>query len=847
MSLTLLQGILPALLLTMAVTSYGTDPGEPVPADVNAEVLDQLSLSDLLTMPVTTGSFLELDLMKSPLSMTIISRDMVRSSGARTMSELLEIYVPGFIFNINKWNGTLWGMRGVVNDRNTKIIYLVNGHKMNTQSRDGFQSETVLGLLSDIERVEVLRGPAGLVYGTGAIAGIINVVTRKADDATSSVSVSMDTDRSKSVEANVYGSPAEDQNIAVTAGYRVSEGMPTGKSRIYGRTGWPPMAQGLAGVPADGNLGSTDGNWRIGGNWSFKKFNLYARATRQRENAGAWFVLDPWPEEASNDTSLKLPPRNVEPGVDAKWSDPEWRNTESFGNSRRSYLSDNFMVEGNYEHPIGDNSLQFKLGFDRNSTTMEREKRDRYNDDLQYVHFINETFGESRLQASGMFLLRSVTNLQIASGIEYRLDHCGNDMQGRNFEAMNLKQRAITDIRYNTFSLFAEGFYDITDKLGVEAGGRLDAHTRAFMANPKLAFVARPSEDHSIKLIYQSSSNNGSADNYESNRYHYNADGIRYDAPWLSNYRSEPDSNTKAVQPAPTNEELHKLKPEKVHSVELAYVGNILENVSLKPSVAWGMVKDLFGWSQELFTVLNVGEYQYFNFDFDAGYTGKKVRFGINHTVQRPVFTDPDKNSITKTMYKVKQNADSTWGYKDSVDAFGDSLWTVEFEPKDTSFNILKTTITLDGKDFLNFPTNMTKLYLMYSPFEWVTLGANLRLLWGIPGRKASLTDPAAGDGAMVYNYFGYYGEKEDQGFKDYLMHSVSKKLNANATFFIPGNFAVSIYANNILGMDRHTGDPEKDSYTVNTLRLIQMVGLGDRDLYSMDQQSFGISITKDF
>ena len=54
-----------------------------------------------------------------------------------------------------------WGMRGVVNDRHTKLIYLVNGHKMNAQARDGFQGEVVLGLLNDIERVEVLRGPAG--------------------------------------------------------------------------------------------------------------------------------------------------------------------------------------------------------------------------------------------------------------------------------------------------------------------------------------------------------------------------------------------------------------------------------------------------------------------------------------------------------------------------------------------------------------------------------------------------------------------------------------------------------------------------------------------------------------
>ena len=65
-------------------------------------VLDELSLGDILSLKITTGSFLDLDLSKSPLSMTIIDKEMVKTSGARNMSELLEIYVPGFIYNYNK-------------------------------------------------------------------------------------------------------------------------------------------------------------------------------------------------------------------------------------------------------------------------------------------------------------------------------------------------------------------------------------------------------------------------------------------------------------------------------------------------------------------------------------------------------------------------------------------------------------------------------------------------------------------------------------------------------------------------------------------------------------------------
>lgn len=107
---------------------------------------EDLSLSSLLNLALQTGSFLELDLKKSPLSMTVITRDQVTASGARHLTELLEIYVPGFQYMYNKWNGEIWGMRGVAADRNTKFIFLVNGHKMNHESRDGAMSELNLGL-----------------------------------------------------------------------------------------------------------------------------------------------------------------------------------------------------------------------------------------------------------------------------------------------------------------------------------------------------------------------------------------------------------------------------------------------------------------------------------------------------------------------------------------------------------------------------------------------------------------------------------------------------------------------------------------------------------------------------
>ncbi len=826
------------LLLITFVQIWGDESNAPE---------QELSLADILNMKITTGSFLELDISRSPLSMTIITHEMIKNSGARNMSELIEIYVPGFIYNINKWNGTVWGMRGVINDRNTKIIYLVNGHKMNTQSRDGFQSETVLGMLEDIERVEVLRGPAGIVYGSGAIAGIINVVTRKAEKGKDNIHVSMDTDRSKSIEANIYSTPAEETDIAITAGYRVSEGMPTGKCRIYGHSGWPGAPASSIGGPSDGNLGSTDGNWKVGVNLRVKNINLYGRTTRQKESAGGWFIMDPWPEKQGTDPSLS--PRVVDYKT-IYWDDPYWKTTESYRNSLRQYLSDNFMLEGKYEHFIGVNNFTIKLGYDLNTTQIANEKRERYFQDYTFVDRVQETFGESRFLLNTMFLLNSIDKLQLATGIEYRRDHCGNDIMGQNMEEMNPNWKVISDVVYNTFTFFTEGFYDLNNWIGFHGGGRIDKHTRATMINPKFALVLHPTYEHSVKFIYQTSSNNGSVDNYEYNRYHFDEKGNIHTEPWISIPQIKPDSTTETVQPAPTLEELHSLKPEKVYSLELAYVGNFLKKISFEPSISWGKVKDLFGWSQELFTVVNVGQYQYINLDLDAKYKTSKFQFGINHTFQRPVFTNPDSEYIKKLMYKIVPDENGNWGYVNGFSSNGDTLWWAHFDLSgETSLNVVKPSITYDGKDFTSLPTNMTKLYLIYTPFKWCSFFTNMRIIWGVPGRKAVLEDPKAvnTDKEKEYNYFGFYGEKEYTGFKNYFMNNVSKKWNAGVNFFLPSGFTVSLYAYNILGIDRHTGDYNKDRYTINTLRLAQMYAIDQRNLYSMDQQALGIAINKQF
>jgi iron complex outermembrane receptor protein len=136
-------------------------------------------LEDLSQIPVVENvvTLTPADPREIPASVTIITFEEIEKSGARNLDELLEIYVPGF-FSMYKVEGNQIGMRGIISDRNNKIMMLVNGKKMNIMSSDGgVVTERWFPLLGDIRRITVINGPGSAVYGAGAIAGVISIET----------------------------------------------------------------------------------------------------------------------------------------------------------------------------------------------------------------------------------------------------------------------------------------------------------------------------------------------------------------------------------------------------------------------------------------------------------------------------------------------------------------------------------------------------------------------------------------------------------------------------------------------------------------------------------------------
>jgi len=146
---------------------------------LSAQDIISLNLEDLTQIECSSNSatLSQTPLRDTPASISVITHKQIVESGARDLDELLEIYVPSFTY-MYKIQGNQIGLRGIISDRNNKLLLLVNGKNMNIKAADGGAlTEQWFSMLGDIKKVTVISGSSSTIYGPGAIAGIISIET----------------------------------------------------------------------------------------------------------------------------------------------------------------------------------------------------------------------------------------------------------------------------------------------------------------------------------------------------------------------------------------------------------------------------------------------------------------------------------------------------------------------------------------------------------------------------------------------------------------------------------------------------------------------------------------------
>lgn len=112
-----------------------------------------------------------------PASVTLISSDDITNSSARSMYELLDIMVPNLQTINHNYGAQHIGIRGIINDRDTTYLIILNGKVLNPRSKIGAISKLDFPMLTDIKEITVARGSCSAVYGPGAMSGVISVKT----------------------------------------------------------------------------------------------------------------------------------------------------------------------------------------------------------------------------------------------------------------------------------------------------------------------------------------------------------------------------------------------------------------------------------------------------------------------------------------------------------------------------------------------------------------------------------------------------------------------------------------------------------------------------------------------
>lgn len=120
----------------------------------------------------------EQDLDKLPRNVTIITRQRIEEQNPMSVVELLK-GVPGLYVMQSDTYGTYAeiSMRGMGYPASAKTLVTVDGRRQNLIDGNGVDFSTIP--VDNIERIEVLHGPAGVLYGDSAVGGVINIITRK--------------------------------------------------------------------------------------------------------------------------------------------------------------------------------------------------------------------------------------------------------------------------------------------------------------------------------------------------------------------------------------------------------------------------------------------------------------------------------------------------------------------------------------------------------------------------------------------------------------------------------------------------------------------------------------------
>ena len=499
------KDILIVLLLSLVYTGIPTIICAQSFDVMTARDLTMLSFDDLMHVEVKSATFTGVERIKTPASITTITKEEIQATPHRNLLDLLEVYVPSATY-VNHWLGPRLGIRGVVSDQNYSYLLLVNGENMNLQTENGPMFEIQNKDLADVEKIEIIRGPGSVVHGPGAIGGVISITTKEPATADrASVSLTRDftyrfstlnasySVKKKQVSAYMFGSITQSEGIKDPQFYYIDRAHGYGYG--YMSDTWGNKGKG---TPAPHFYADFQDRPEVKLHLSldlFKEFTFFARYTnfsfiKQQQQTGA----------------LDGP---AFPGI--------------YGQQLTSSLQNNHVLNEQLK-------LVTSLGFQSQSTgdvTLYQSVNKPFDDITQR----RTSYAENKINFRSIMSYHPSNQLKLALGCEYNYwyysPEWGKEKSSlvmdfappvkfavidttsgfyAQYNPNGIVTPIYTTIEAHQISAFFEANYQPTERTTLLVSGRFDKHNMAdFAFSPRIALVHQLNKNNVLKMIAQQS------------------------------------------------------------------------------------------------------------------------------------------------------------------------------------------------------------------------------------------------------------------------------------------------------------------------------------------------------
>lgn len=571
-----------------------------------AKDLTELSFEDLLYIEIKTASLTGLEKIKTPGSITTITKEEIQATPYRNLLDLLEVYVPSGTF-VNHWLGPRIGIRGVIGDQNNSYLLLVDGENMNLQTENGPIFEIQNRDLSDIEKIEIANGPGSVIHGPGAIGGVISVTTKKAKTADKAhIGLTRDftyrfltlngnySVKKKDFSAYLFGSISKSKGIENPEFYYIDRAHGYGygyMSETWGNKG--------KGTPAPNFYADFDNRPEIKAHLNIdflKEFNFSARYTNFGFN-----------KQSQQSVSAEGPAFS---GIYGQQFMSVVKNNHEFSKNIQLASSISYQSQSH-----GDIALYQAANKPYNDITQRRT-----------------SFSENKINARSLLSYQASNKIKLALGAEYNFWYYKPEWgKAKNTFIMDFPSPIKFAVLETTSGFYTQynpngivtyinkaidakqisGFFEINyhafEKTTLLVSGRFDKHNLAKLAfSPRLALIQELNKNNYLKLVAQQS--------------------VR-----LPNFR-ELYSINYASGSIPS--------PEKLGGIELIYTRIQSENFTLNASAFYQSI-DQIAWIQNDRSGL-IGTFKSAGIEADISYKINKLNLALSYSYIHQLSWEPE-------------------------------------------------------------------------------------------------------------------------------------------------------------------------------------------------------------